>query len=171
SSPPSSWTSCVRVPRSSRRSRPRSRAASPSWAAKAPRRQCRRAKRPDILRYPTPGGARSRVRLSGETALSVHAKKKARARRRRAAPQARTRADAREAPRPAEGVKAPLKAQIERHLRAQLAALTGGLAPDDYLNAWWEWYLKLATQPPRQVQLARSAYEKILDSWQFMASA
>src|SRR2546423_2159654 len=62
-------------------------------------------------------------------------------------------------------------AQIQRHLRAQLAALTGGLAPDDYLNAWWEWYLKLATQPPRQVQLARSAYEKILDSWQFMARA
>ena len=103
--------------------------------------------------------------------MSVHAKKKARTRTRRAAPQARSSAGAREVPRPAEGVKAPLKAQIERHLRAQLAALTGGLAPDDYLNAWWEWYLKLATQPPRQVQLARSAYEKILDSWQFMASA
>ncbi len=63
------------------------------------------------------------------------------------------------------------KADVERHLRAQLAALTGGLAPDDYLNAWWEWYLKLATQPPRQAQLARSAYQKLLDSWQFMARA
>jgi polyhydroxyalkanoate synthase len=108
-----------------------------------------------------------------ETALTVHAKKKAKARTRtrRAAHRARTSAGAREAPPAAEAARAPLKAQIERHLRAQLAALTGGLAPDDYLNAWWEWYLKLATQPPRQAQLARSAYEKILDSWQFMARA
>src|SRR5256886_12421968 len=106
-----------------------------------------------------------------ETALSVHSKKKARTRRRRAAPEPRTSAGAREASAAAGAARACLKAQIQRHLRAQLAALTGGLAPDDYLNAWWEWYLKLATQPPRQVQLARSAYEKILDSWQFMARA
>jgi polyhydroxyalkanoate synthase subunit PhaC len=60
---------------------------------------------------------------------------------------------------------------VERQLRAQLAGLTGGLAPDDYLNAWWEWYLGVATHPPRQAQLAQSAYEKILDSWQFFARA
>ncbi|HYC09669.1 MAG TPA: hypothetical protein VEC10_08540, partial [Steroidobacteraceae bacterium] len=65
----------------------------------------------------------------------------------------------------------PPKAQVERHLRAQLAALTGGLAPDDYLNAWWEWYLGVATHPRQQAQLAHSAYEKILDSWQFFARA
>jgi polyhydroxyalkanoate synthase len=63
------------------------------------------------------------------------------------------------------------KAEIERQLRAQLAALTGGLAPDDYARAWWEWYLRLATQPPRQSALAQSAYEKFLDSWQFTARA
>jgi polyhydroxyalkanoate synthase subunit PhaC len=63
------------------------------------------------------------------------------------------------------------KAEVERQLRAQLAALTGGLAPDDYLNAWWEWYLGVATHPNRQAQLARSAYERILDSWQFFAHA
>ena len=63
------------------------------------------------------------------------------------------------------------KAEVERQLRAQLAALTGGLAPDDYLNTWWDWYLGVATHPPRQAQLARSAYEKILDSWQFFARA
>ena len=63
------------------------------------------------------------------------------------------------------------KEEIERQLRAQLAALTGGLAPDDYLNAWWQWYLGVATQPPRQAQLAQSAYDKILDSWQFMTRA
>ena len=58
-----------------------------------------------------------------------------------------------------------------RQVRAQLAALSGGLAPDDYAQAWWDWYLNLATQPARQTQLARSAYEKTLDSWQFFARA
>jgi polyhydroxyalkanoate synthase len=63
------------------------------------------------------------------------------------------------------------KADVERQLRAHLAALTGGLAPDDYLKAWWEWYLGVASQPPRQAALAQSAYEKALDSWQFAARA
>jgi poly[(R)-3-hydroxyalkanoate] polymerase subunit PhaC len=63
------------------------------------------------------------------------------------------------------------KADVARHLRAQLAALTGGLAPDDYARAWWEWYLNVAAHPPRQAALARSAYEKMLDSWQFAARA
>jgi polyhydroxyalkanoate synthase len=65
----------------------------------------------------------------------------------------------------------PPPAEVERHLRAQLAALTGGLAPDDYLNAWWDWYLGVATHPQRQAQLAESATEKILDSWQFFTRA
>ena len=63
------------------------------------------------------------------------------------------------------------KQTVERQLRAQLAAFTGGMAPDDYLSAWWEWYLGLAKEPPRQAQLAQSAYEKLLDSWQFMTRA
>ncbi|TLY49068.1 MAG: hypothetical protein E6K50_10685 [Gammaproteobacteria bacterium] len=155
SSPLSSWTSCARAPRSSRRSRPRSRAASPSWGAKSLRRQCPLAKRPDILAVSHTRGPTLPGVSFEETALSVHSKKKARTRRRRAAPEPRTSAGAREASAAAGAAKACLKAQIQRHLRAQLAALTGGLAPDDYLNAWWEWYLKLATQPPRQVQLAR----------------
>ncbi|HLY53265.1 MAG TPA: alpha/beta fold hydrolase [Steroidobacteraceae bacterium] len=66
---------------------------------------------------------------------------------------------------------AELKADVARQLRAQLAALTGGLAPDDYARAWWEWYLHVATHPPRQAALARSAYEKMLDSWQFATHA
>jgi len=66
---------------------------------------------------------------------------------------------------------AQLKARLERQLRAQLAAITGGLAPDDYLNSWWDWYLGLATQPKRQLALAQSAMEKMLDSWKFMAQA
>jgi polyhydroxyalkanoate synthase subunit PhaC len=66
---------------------------------------------------------------------------------------------------------APNRSDVERQLRAQLAALTGGMAPDDYANAWWEWYLNVAAHPTRQAQLAHSAYEKILDSWQFLAQA
>ena len=66
---------------------------------------------------------------------------------------------------------AELKRDLERSLRAQLAAVTGGLAPDDYLHAWWEWYLNLAAQPDRQLALAQSALEKVLDSWQFFARA
>ena len=65
----------------------------------------------------------------------------------------------------------PLKTEVKRYLQAQLAALTGGLAPEDYLHAWWDWYLDLAAHPQRQAQLAQSAYEKIFDSWQFFASA
>jgi polyhydroxyalkanoate synthase subunit PhaC len=62
-------------------------------------------------------------------------------------------------------------AEAERQLRAQLAAFSGGLAPDDYATAWWQWYLNLAAHPDRQHELARSALEKTLDSWQFVARA
>ncbi|HEX4388965.1 MAG TPA: alpha/beta fold hydrolase [Steroidobacteraceae bacterium] len=65
----------------------------------------------------------------------------------------------------------PSSTEIERTLRAQLAALSGGLAPDDYTKAWWDWYLHLAARPDRQAELAHSAYEKTLDSWQFLARA
>jgi len=61
--------------------------------------------------------------------------------------------------------------EAQRQLRAQLAAFSGGLAPDDYARAWWDWYLHLATQPHRQAELAHSAYEKILDSWKFLTRA
>ncbi|MBV8910539.1 MAG: alpha/beta fold hydrolase [Gammaproteobacteria bacterium] len=74
-------------------------------------------------------------------------------------------------PEPATSSQVPLGTEVKRYLHAQLAALTGGLAPEDYLNAWWDWYLNLATHPQRQAQLAQSAYEKLFDSWQFFASA
>src|SRR5579863_5698341 len=61
--------------------------------------------------------------------------------------------------------------EIARKLRAQLAAVSGGLAPDDYARAWWDWYLDLGAHPDRQAALARSAYEKTLDSWQFFTRA
>jgi polyhydroxyalkanoate synthase subunit PhaC len=69
------------------------------------------------------------------------------------------------------GAVPPGSAPLERQLLAQLAGVTGGLAPDDYLNAWWEWYLTLATHPDRQAALARSAVDKLTDSWRFALQA
>jgi poly[(R)-3-hydroxyalkanoate] polymerase subunit PhaC len=63
------------------------------------------------------------------------------------------------------------ESDLKRQILAQLAAVTGGLAPADYFNAWWEWYRNLATHPDRQLALARSAAEKLLDDLQFAAQA
>jgi polyhydroxyalkanoate synthase len=56
---------------------------------------------------------------------------------------------------------------LARALREQLAAVTGGLAPDVYLNAWWDWYLNVAKDPPKQWQILQDGLTKALDSWSF----
>jgi len=58
-------------------------------------------------------------------------------------------------------------AELTRSLRAQLAGVTGGLAPDVYVNAWWDWYLNLAKQPPKQLQIMQDALTKAVDNWSF----
>jgi polyhydroxyalkanoate synthase len=58
-------------------------------------------------------------------------------------------------------------AEMERALRAQLAGVTGGLAPDVYTNAWWDWYLNLAKEPPKQMRIIEDALAKMADSWTF----
>ena len=63
------------------------------------------------------------------------------------------------------------QAELARALRAQLATVTGGLAPDVYANAWWDWYLNLAAQPPKQLQLLQDALAKAADSWGFTLRA
>jgi polyhydroxyalkanoate synthase subunit PhaC len=93
--------------------------------------------------------------------LTVRSKKKPRRTRRRTTAQS--------APHPA--ADSPSKADVERQLQAQLAALTGGLAPADYAETWWDWYLGVASHPDRQAELARSAYEKVLEGWQFLTRA
>jgi polyhydroxyalkanoate synthase len=60
---------------------------------------------------------------------------------------------------------------LARAVRAQLATVTGGLAPDMYANAWWDWYLNLARQPPRQQQLMQDALTRAMDSWGFTLRA
>src|SRR5450631_2890943 len=58
-------------------------------------------------------------------------------------------------------------AELARALRAQLATVTGGLAPGVYVNAWWDWYLNLAKEPPKQLQIMQDAIAKTVDNWSF----
>ena len=70
----------------------------------------------------------------------------------------------------AESAKSPQPhdpAELARVLRAQLATVTGGLAPDVYVNAWWDWYLNLAKEPPKQLQIMQDALAKSADTWTF----
>jgi polyhydroxyalkanoate synthase subunit PhaC len=62
-------------------------------------------------------------------------------------------------------------AELERALRAQLATVTGGLAPDVYANAWWDWYLNLAEDPPKQWEILQDAATKAFDNWAFALKA
>ncbi len=57
--------------------------------------------------------------------------------------------------------------ELQRELRARLAMLTGGLAPEEYAQAWWDWFLGLSRTPDRSAALAGSAFDKALDSWLF----
>ena len=60
---------------------------------------------------------------------------------------------------------------LAHNLRAQLASVSGGLATDDYLHAWWEWWLNLAAQPTTQWMMLQEGLERASDSWQFALSA
>jgi polyhydroxyalkanoate synthase subunit PhaC len=62
-------------------------------------------------------------------------------------------------------------AELQREIRASLAAVTGGIAPDDYVNAWWDWYLHLAAEPQQQASMTKSAADSALDMWNFALKA
>ncbi len=59
------------------------------------------------------------------------------------------------------------QAEMARALRAQLALLTGGLAPDDYVEAWWNWYLNLSREPTAQAELLKHAWDQVADNVTF----
>jgi polyhydroxyalkanoate synthase len=65
----------------------------------------------------------------------------------------------------------PEQLELERTLRAQMATITGGLAPDVYVNAWWDWLLNLAKEPPQQLQLVGDAMAKTAEILAFAAQA
>ena len=56
-------------------------------------------------------------------------------------------------------------------LRRQLTSAAGNPATNDYVRAWWDWYLGLATQPGRQLELARDAIARGMDTWQYAMQA
>ncbi len=58
-----------------------------------------------------------------------------------------------------------------RMMRAQLATVSGGLAPDVYVNAWWDWYLNLAKEPSTQLNILQDALAKTTDNWNFTLQA
>ena len=60
---------------------------------------------------------------------------------------------------------------VEREFRAMLAKVTGGLAPQDYGAAFWDWWLNLARSPAKQVELQQSAMKQAMDLWRFHAEA
>src|ERR1700720_3624827 len=65
----------------------------------------------------------------------------------------------------------PNATELASALRAQLATVTGGLAPDVYVNAWWDWYLDLVKEPPAQLEIMRDAMAKSIDNWTFALRA
>lgn len=65
----------------------------------------------------------------------------------------------------------PSRELLNRELRAQLAAVTGGLAPEPFAAAWWDWYLRLAEAPERQAELSQGAWAQFNDTLQFAAAA
>jgi len=65
----------------------------------------------------------------------------------------------------------PPQDELDPQLRAQLAKLTGGLAPQDYVEAYSRWWSALAADPGRQAQLAQSGARHLLDFWSFALKA
>ena len=60
---------------------------------------------------------------------------------------------------------------VEREFRAMLAKMTGGLAPQDYGTAFWDWWLNLARSPGKQLELQQTAMKQAMDLWRFHAEA
>jgi polyhydroxyalkanoate synthase len=60
---------------------------------------------------------------------------------------------------------------VEREFRAMLARATGGLAPQDYGTAFWDWWLNLAKSPDKQFELQQNAIRQAMDLWRFNLEA
>ena len=65
----------------------------------------------------------------------------------------------------------PCRSDAERAAQLRLAALTGGLAADDYLQAWLAWCTSIAGRSDKQAELVQSALHGALDTWKFVMSA
>ncbi|MGH8289489.1 MAG: PHA/PHB synthase family protein [Steroidobacteraceae bacterium] len=61
--------------------------------------------------------------------------------------------------------------ESERVNQLRLATLTGGLATDDYLEAWLAWCAVIANRSDKQIELVQSAVDKAIDTWKFVVNA
>jgi polyhydroxyalkanoate synthase subunit PhaC len=61
--------------------------------------------------------------------------------------------------------------KLSQGLREQLAAVTGGIAPDVYVNAWWDWFLNVAKEPPKQLDIVQDGLARAMDVWSFALRA
>ncbi|HTP39083.1 MAG TPA: alpha/beta fold hydrolase [Steroidobacteraceae bacterium] len=61
--------------------------------------------------------------------------------------------------------------QMQREFKAQLAAVTGGLAPEDYTQAWWDWLLNISNEPEKQTSLMESAWKAATSNFEFLLKA
>jgi len=69
------------------------------------------------------------------------------------------------------GTATPSLEMLTEEIRAQLATITGGLAPESYTQAWWDWYLGLSQSPTSQTNMALDLVAKAFDTWQYSMSA
>ena len=60
---------------------------------------------------------------------------------------------------------------VEDQFRAMLGKVTGGLAPQDYGAAFWDWWLNLARSPAKVAELQQNAIKQAMDLWRFNAEA
>jgi len=72
---------------------------------------------------------------------------------------------------PAADQAADKAAELQRAVRAQLAMVSGGLAPDVYARAWLDWMFGLSGAPAKQKELAAGAVSRAADNWQYALQA
>ena len=60
---------------------------------------------------------------------------------------------------------------VSRDFSVLLARMTGGLAPQDYGTAFWDWWLHLAWSPAKQLELQESTAKTAMALWAFNAEA
>ena len=65
----------------------------------------------------------------------------------------------------------PELSAAQRAMQLRLATLTGGLAADDYLQAWLAWCAAIAARSDKQAELVRSALGGAIDTWRFALRA
>jgi polyhydroxyalkanoate synthase subunit PhaC len=69
------------------------------------------------------------------------------------------------------GDASPGDKSLAQAFKVQLAAVTGGIAPDDYVQAWWDWYLNLSKGTDKQAAIVQSAAKAMADNFAYALQA